>query len=41
MIVIEKNLFRQRPAEIHTNRVLMPVMDGDIVYNILKEEKRK
>ena len=39
MIVIEKNLFKQKTDEIHNNRVLLTVMDGDIVYNILKNRK--
>ena len=35
MIVIEKNIFKQHPADIHDNRVLMTIMDGEIKYNIL------
>lgn len=38
MIVIEKNLFKQKPADIHNNRVLLTVMDGDIKYNILNQD---
>jgi predicted amidohydrolase YtcJ len=39
MIVIEKNLFKQDPSDIHNNRVLMTVMDGNIVYDVLKDKK--
>lgn len=39
MIVIEKNLFKQKSSDIHNNRVLLTVMDGDLVYNILKRKK--
>ena len=33
LIVIEKNLFDQKPSEIHTNRVIMTVMNGAVVYD--------
>jgi hypothetical protein len=32
MIVIENNIFKEKPADIHNNRVLITVMDGNIVY---------
>jgi predicted amidohydrolase YtcJ len=34
MVLLEKNIFEQKPDYIHNNRVLMTIMDGDIVYNI-------
>jgi len=34
MIVIEKNIFEQKPDDIHNNRVLMTIMDGEIVYDV-------
>lgn len=40
MIVIEKNIFQQKRNDIHKNRVLMTMMDGNIVYNKLKGGKR-
>jgi len=36
LIVIEKNIFKQKPADIHKNRVLLTMMDGRIVYDRLK-----
>ncbi|HUH64936.1 MAG TPA: amidohydrolase [Syntrophales bacterium] len=38
MIVVEKNLFKQRPSDIHNNSVLITVMDGDIVYQRPEEK---
>jgi hypothetical protein len=39
MIVIEKNLFKQDPGDIHNNRVLLTVMDGEIRYDDLQSGK--
>lgn len=43
LIVIEKNLFRQDPSDLHNNRVLLTVMNGTIVHDIMPvtEQKRK
>jgi predicted amidohydrolase YtcJ len=35
LIVVEYNLFKQKPSDIHKNRVLLTVMDGEIVYDQL------
>ncbi|MFA6076384.1 MAG: amidohydrolase [Negativicutes bacterium] len=32
MIVVEKNLFEQKDDDIHNNRVLMTMVDGQVVY---------
>lgn len=37
LIVIEKDIFKQKPADIHKNCVLMTVMDGNVVYNIINK----
>ncbi len=39
LIVIEKNLFKQKNSDIHNNRVLLTVMDGNVVYEDTKTEK--
>lgn len=39
LIVIEKNIFAQKPSDIHHNRVLMTMMDGEIVYDALHGKK--
>jgi len=36
LIVIEKNLFDQKSDDIHNNKVLLTMMDGNVVYDILK-----
>jgi predicted amidohydrolase YtcJ len=36
MVVIEKNIFEQKSDDIHNNRVLMTIMDGEIVYDTLE-----
>jgi predicted amidohydrolase YtcJ len=41
LIVIEKNIFKQKPSDIHNNRVLMTVMDGDVVYKASKQKEKK
>lgn len=40
MIVIEQNLFEQKAKDIHNNRVLLTMMNGRVVYNILKDSKK-
>jgi len=35
LIVIEKDIFKQKPSDIHNNRVLLTMMDGRIVYDRL------
>jgi len=39
MIVLEKNLFKQKNSDIHNNQVLLTVMDGNIVYDAMKDKK--
>lgn len=36
LIVIEKNLFEQKPDDIHNNKVLLTIMDGRIVHDQMK-----
>lgn len=41
LIVIEKNIFKQKSSDIHKNRVLLTVMDGDVVYDAIKSKKSR
>jgi predicted amidohydrolase YtcJ len=32
LVVLDRNLFEIDPYEIHQNRVLMTILDGEVVY---------
>ncbi len=37
LVVLDRNLFDMDVYDIHTARVMMTVMDGDIVYEAMRE----